>query len=171
MIGKTISNYRVLEKLGQGGMGEVFLAEDVDLGRKVALKFLPEKMEQDPTIQKRFIREARSAAAIDHPYVCKIYETGKIEGKIFIAMEYVEGQTLSKKLEPGPLPLKETLRIAFETAEALEEIHNNRFVHRDLKPSNIMLSKQGHVKVMDFGLARQFSQRRIWTAARRRPPI
>ena len=156
MIGKTISNYRVLEKLGQGGMGEVFLAQDKELGRKVALKFLPEKMEQDPAIQKRFIREARSAAAIDHPYVCKIYETGMIEGKTFIAMEYVEGQTLSKKLEPGPLPLKEALRIASEMAEALEEIHNNRFLHRDVKPSNIMLSKQGHIKVMDFGLARQF---------------
>ncbi|MCZ6484311.1 MAG: protein kinase, partial [Acidobacteria bacterium] len=156
MIGKTISHYRVLEKLGQGGMGEVFLAQDKKLGRKVALKFLTEKVQQNSAIQKRFVREAKSAAAIDHPYICKIFETQEIEGQTFIAMEYVEGQTLSAKLAPGPLSLKEALRIAIETAEAFEEIHKNRFVHRDLKPSNIMLAKQGHIKVMDFGLARQF---------------
>jgi serine/threonine-protein kinase len=155
MIGKTISHYNVLEKLGQGGMGEVFLAEDKKLGRKVALKFLTEKVQQNPAIQKRFVREARSAAAIDHPYICKIYETEEIEGQIFIAMEYVEGQALNDKLALGSLSLKEALRIAMETAEAVEEIHKNRFVHRDLKPSNIMLAKQGHIKVMDFGLARQ----------------
>jgi serine/threonine protein kinase len=155
MIGKTISHYKVLKKLGQGGMGEVFLAQDKKLGRKVALKFLPEQLQQDPAIQKRFVREAKSAAAIDHPYICKIYETQEIEGQTFIAMEYVEGQTLSAKLARGRLPLKEALSIAIEMAEAFEEIHDNRFVHRDLKPSNIMLAKQGHIKVMDFGLARR----------------
>lgn len=155
MIGKTISHYHVLKKLGEGGMGEIFLAQDKKLGRKVALKFLPERLQQNPAIQRRFVREAKSAAAIDHPYICKIYETQEIEGQTFIAMEYVEGETLSAKLAGGRLSLKEALRIALETAEAFEEIHNNRFVHRDLKPSNIMLAKQGHIKVMDFGLARQ----------------
>ena len=105
MIGKTISHYKVLEKLGQGGMGEVFLAQDKKLGRNVALKFLPETLQQNPAIQKRFVREARFAAAMDHPYICKIYETQEIEGLTFIAMEYVEGQTLSAKLAQGRLPL------------------------------------------------------------------
>ena len=116
---------------------------------------MPEELQQNLAIQKRFVREAKSAAAIDHPYICKIYETQEIEGQTFIAMEYVEGQTLSAKLAGGRLSLKEALQIALETAEAFEEIHNKRFVHRDLKPSNIMLAKQGHIKVMDFGLARQ----------------
>ncbi|MFB3067950.1 MAG: protein kinase, partial [Acidobacteriota bacterium] len=120
------------------------------------LKFLPETLQQNPAIQKRFVQEAKSAAAIDHPYICKIYETQETDGQTFIAMEYVEGQTLSAKLARGRLSLKEALRIAIETAEAFEEIHNERFVHRDLKPSNIMLAKQGHIKVMDFGLAKQF---------------
>ena len=155
MIGKTISKYSILKELGQGGMGEVFLAQDMNLGRHVALKFLSAEMQRDPGVRKRFLREGKVAAAIDHPYICKIYEVKEFKGKAFIVMEYLEGQTVREKLTKGPLPLKEALRAGFEVAEALEEIHSHRFVHRDLKPSNIMMTKQGHVKLMDFGLAKE----------------
>ncbi len=155
LVGTTISHYKVLEKIGEGGMGEVFLAQDTTLDRKVALKFLPEEMQQDSTAKKRFLREAKSAAALDHPYICHIHEVGEVEGKSFIAMEYVQGETLQDKLSKGPLPLKDALEKATEVAEALEEAHNQGIVHRDLKPSNIMLTPQGHVKVMDFGLAKR----------------
>src|SRR5512137_1086290 len=106
MIGKTVSHYRIIDKIGQGGMGEVFLADDTSLHRKVALKFLPPDMQRDETAHKRFIREARSAAALDHPYICHINEVGEAEGQDFIAMEYVEGQSLKDRLAPGPLPLQ-----------------------------------------------------------------
>jgi len=155
LIGKTVSHYRILHELGRGGMGEVFLAQDLNLPRKAALKFLHSNRLQDPIARARFTREARAAASIDHPYVCKIYETGESEGRTFIAMEYVEGQTLRAKLTEGMLPLKDALLTAAETAEALEEIHNRQIVHRDVKPSNIVLSRHGHVKVMDFGIAKQ----------------
>ncbi len=155
MIGKTLSHYKIIEKLGQGGMGEVYLAEDSRLDRKVALKFLSEELEQDSTAKKRFLREAKSAAALDHPYICHIHEVGEVEGKSFISMEYVQGETLQDKLTQGPLPLNDALEKATEVAEALEEAHKQGIVHRDLKPSNIMLTPQGHVKVMDFGLAKR----------------
>ena len=124
MVGQTISHYKVLEKIGQGGMGEVFLAQDNTLDRKVALKFLPEELRQDSTARKRFLREARSAAALDHPFICKIYGVGEEEEKSFISMEYIRGTTLQKKLGDGPLPLEEALEKATEVAEALEEAHN-----------------------------------------------
>ncbi len=155
MIGKTLSHYKVIEKIGQGGMGEVYLAQDTTLERRVALKFLPEELQEDPTARKRFLREAKSAAALDHPYICHIHEVGEVEGKSFIAMEYVQGATLTEKLAEGPLPLKDALRKAREIAEALEAAHKQNIVHRDLKPSNIMLTPEGHVKVMDFGLAKR----------------
>ncbi len=136
-------------------MGEVFLAQDTTLDRKVALKFLPEELQQDSTAKKRFLREAKSAAALDHPYICHIHEVGEAEGKSFISMEYVQGETLSQKLTEGPLPLKNALQTAVEIAEALEAAHKNDIVHRDLKPANIMLTPEGHVKVMDFGLAKR----------------
>ena len=157
MVGPTISHYKVLEKIGQGGMGEVFLAEDTSLDRKVALKFLPDFLQEDPTARKRFLREAKSAAALDHPFICKIYEVGETDGKDFISMEYVKGETLKDKLAEGPLALREALEKATEIAEALEEAHKQGIVHRDVKPSNIMLTPQGHVKVMDFGLAKRVS--------------
>ncbi len=155
MIGKTFGHYKVVEKIGQGGMGEVFLAEDTSLHRKVALKFLPPAMQQDPTAHKRFIREARSAAALDHPYICHINEVGESDGLYFIAMEYVDGRSLKDRLDQGPLPLAEALPIAIEVSEALEAAHTKGIVHRDVKPANIMLTQTGHAKVMDFGLAKQ----------------
>jgi serine/threonine protein kinase len=148
LIGQTISHYKITEKLGEGGMGEVYLAGDTSLKRKVALKFLPDYLQQDEVAQKRFLREAQSAAALDHPFICKIFETGEAEGQSFIAMEYVKGQTLKEKLLEGPVPLKQTLQVGMEIAEALEEAHKAGIVHRDLKPANIMLTSGGHVKVI-----------------------
>jgi TolB-like protein/Tfp pilus assembly protein PilF/predicted Ser/Thr protein kinase len=155
MIGETIGQYRLLDKIGQGGMGEVFLAEDTSLHRKVALKFLPPAMQQDATAHKRFVREARSAAALDHPYICHINEVGECEGRDFIVMEYVEGRSLKDRLVEGPLSPKDALPIAIEVAEALEAAHRKGIIHRDIKPGNIMLTQTGHAKVMDFGLAKQ----------------
>ena len=157
MIGTTLSHYKILEKIGQGGMGEVFLAQDTTLDRKVALKFLTEELQQDPTAKKRFLREAKSAAALDHPYICHIHEVGEAEGKSFIAMEYVQGMMLQDKLAKGPLPVRDAVETAAEIAEALEAAHKQNIVHRDLKPSNIMLTPEGHVKVMDFGLAKRIT--------------
>ncbi len=155
--GQRISHYEIREPLGQGGMGVVFLAQDRTLDRPVALKFLSDELQKDATARRRFLREAKAAAALDHPYICKIYETGEADGRPFIAMEYVRGETLAARLagEPLPLPLTDALRIATEIAEALETAHGEGLVHRDLKPSNIMLTAGGHVKVLDFGLAKR----------------
>lgn len=152
---KIFSHYTVLGPLGSGGMAEVFLAEDNSLDRKVALKFLPEASQKNSVARRRLLDEAKAAASLDHPYVCKIYEIGETEGKIFIAMEFVEGETLKLRLCRAPLPLKLTLQITMEIAEALAKAHERRIVHRDLKPSNIMLTLDGHVKVMDFGIAKR----------------
>jgi len=155
MIGKTFGRYHILEKIGQGGMGEVYLAEDTSLHRRVALKFLTPGMQRDAEARKRFIREARSAAALDHPYICHINEVAESEGRDFIVMEYVEGQTLRAKIGLGPVALGETLQIGIEVTEALEAAHGKGIVHRDIKSENIMLTRTGHAKVMDFGLAKQ----------------
>ena len=157
LVGRQIGSYKILSLLGAGGMGEVYLGQETTLDRQVALKFLPEELQQDTIARKRFLREAKSAAALDHPFICHIHEVGETEGKFFIAMEYVQGETLQDKLANGPLPLKEALEKATEIAEALEAAHNKEIVHRDLKPSNIMLTPEGHVKVMDFGLAKRVS--------------
>ena len=161
MIGETVSHYRIVEKIGQGGMGEVFLADDTSLHRKVALKFLPPALQQDPAARKRFLREAHSAAALDHPFICHINEVadsdpsaGSGQAVCFIVMEYVEGQSLKDRLETGPLSPAEALPIAIEVTEALEAAHGKGIVHRDIKPGNIMLTPAGHAKVMDFGLAK-----------------
>jgi serine/threonine protein kinase/tetratricopeptide (TPR) repeat protein len=154
LLGQTISHYHILKKLGEGGMGEVYLAQDTALDRTVALKFVLPGVRGDEAARKRLLAEARSAAALDHPFICKVYETGEADGRPFIAMEYVEGATLSDKLRLGTPPLKETLRIAAEIAEALTTAHARGIIHRDLKPSNIMLTHDGHAKVMDFGLAK-----------------
>jgi tetratricopeptide (TPR) repeat protein/tRNA A-37 threonylcarbamoyl transferase component Bud32 len=152
--GDCFQHYEIARLLGRGGMGEVYLARDTVLERHVALKFLPEELENDPRMRERFLREARSAAALDHPFICKIYETGVVQGKAFIAMEYVDGETLKDRMAREHIPLRDTIRITLEIGEALENAHKAGIVHRDLKPSNIMLSAQGHTKVMDFGLAK-----------------
>ena len=153
--GDKVLHFEVLELLGKGGMGEVFLARDTKLGRKVALKFLPDELEEDAQTRARFVHEAKSAAALDHPFICKVYETGEHEGKAFIAMEYVEGKTLKDSLEGGALPLRQAVELTLEIAEALEHAHAKGIVHRDLKPANIICTPQGHAKVMDFGLAKR----------------
>ena len=135
-------------------MGEVFLADDTQLGRKVAIKFLTEALENDATARERLQREARSAAALDHPYICNIYEIAEIDGRIGIVMEHVSGETLQAVLRRSRPSATRALEIAGEIAEALEEAHKRRVIHRDLKPSNVMVTDQGHVKVMDFGLAK-----------------
>ena len=153
--GDKIKHYELLSLLGKGGMGEVYLAQDTVLDRKVAIKFLPEEMQRDASAKARLMREAKAAASLDHPFICKIYETGEIDGSAYIVMEFMEGHDLRKKLDEEVLPLRDALQMALEIGEALEEAHGRGIVHRDLKPSNIMLTPQGHVKVMDFGLAKQ----------------
>ncbi len=149
-----VSRYRIVKKLGQGAMGEVYLGEDTLLRRKVALKFVSRDKQEDESFRRRLLREARAAAALDHPFICKIYTVGELEGKDFISMEYVQGQTVKQKLQASSLTTREVLEIAVEMAEALEEAHSQSIVHRDLKPANIMLTEQGHVKITDFGLAK-----------------
>jgi len=153
LIGKVVSHYRVLEQIGKGGMGEVFLAEDSILDRRVALKFLTSA--EDTQERSRILSEARAAASIDHPSVCKVFETCESDGRHFIVMEFVEGETLSKRLCSGPIPFPEALAMMCEIAGALAEAHSKGIIHCDLKPSNVMLTRSGHVKLMDFGLARQ----------------
>jgi tetratricopeptide (TPR) repeat protein/tRNA A-37 threonylcarbamoyl transferase component Bud32 len=153
--GQSLSHYKIIRPLGKGGMGEVFLAEDTVLGRKVALKFLAKDAIEDTTARSRFLREAKSAAAIDDPFICKIYETGEVDGEPFIAMEYIEGESLADRIDRAPMSVEEAVTIASEIAEALGAAHEHGIIHRDLKPSNIMLTAQGHAKVLDFGLAKQ----------------
>lgn len=152
--GETWNQFTLLEPLGKGGMGRVFLADDTALDRKVALKFLPESLEEEPEARQRFLTEAKSAAALDHPYICKIYEIGEVDGTAFIAMEYVEGVTLQNKLLSGPLPLPQILDIGVELTDALEAAHNKGIVHRDIKTPNIIVTPSGHIKVLDFGVAK-----------------
>lgn len=155
MIGRTLSHYHIIEKLGQGGMGEVFLAQDTFLDRRVAIKVLPESFRQDEAARKRLLREAKLAAALDHPFICSIHELLEVDGSSCIVMEYVEGQTLKEKLAGGALSQQHALQIGLEITEALDKAHQNGVIHRDLKPGNIMLTPEGHPKVMDFGLAKQ----------------
>jgi tetratricopeptide (TPR) repeat protein/tRNA A-37 threonylcarbamoyl transferase component Bud32 len=152
--GDKIQHYEIVRLLGKGGMGEVYLAHDTKLDRKVAIKFLPDEMHSDPSSRERFLREAKAAAALDHPFICKIFEAGEYEGKSYIVMEYVAGATLKDKIAEAPLSLSAALKVALEVAEALEAAHEKGIVHRDLKPSNLMCAPQGHIKVMDFGLAK-----------------
>jgi tetratricopeptide (TPR) repeat protein/tRNA A-37 threonylcarbamoyl transferase component Bud32 len=157
--GQTLAGkYTILGELGRGGMGEVYLAEDASLERKVALKFLPEATYRNPTMRARFVREAKAAAALSHPYICGIHEVGEIEDKLFFAMEFVEGKTLRELVRQGPLPAGQAVHVAAEIAEALQAAHEKGLIHRDIKPANIMLTPEGHAKVMDFGLAKHFAK-------------
>jgi tetratricopeptide (TPR) repeat protein len=153
MIGRTVSHYRILSALGSGGMGTVYRAEDLTLGRHVALKFLPPHLSADPDARRRFVHEAKAAAFLDHSGICTVHEVGEADGQSFIAMALLEGQTLKERIAAGPLPLPEALEVAAQVAEALHEAHGKGVVHRDVKPANIMLTPKGQAKVMDFGLA------------------
>src|SRR6266404_8895187 len=158
MIEQTISHYRIIKKLGAGGMGEVYLAEDTMLDRKVAIKFLPSESSNDVNANRRLIREAKAAATLDHPNICAIHEINEEGGRSFIVMQYVEGETLDCKIKTQPLDLPEALAIGVQIADAISEAHTRGIIHRDIKPQNIMITARGQAKVMDFGLAKLVEQ-------------
>jgi predicted Ser/Thr protein kinase len=154
MIGSEIAHFKVLAKLGKGGMGEVYKAQDTKLGRIVALKFLSDELNENPGFGERFLREAQAVAALNHPHICTIYETGEYEGRPFFAMEYLEGKTLKEVVEEGPLENSKLMSVAMQLADALHAAHTKGILHRDLKPGNIIWDVQGKVKLFDFGLAK-----------------
>ena len=160
-IPKTVAHYRILDKLGAGGMGEVYLAEDTRLKRRIAIKFLFPESVADERAKKRLKREAQAAAKLDHPNICAIHEVAEEEGRSFIVMQYVDGETLESRIQRRPLELRETLEVATQVVDALAEAHSYGIIHRDIKPQNIIITVRGQAKVLDFGLAKLFQERQV----------